>query len=106
MMGTTSQGPGLAGTIKERHEKMMRPARADFRFGGVNAALLIVFFLIGLVIHLAVYGQSDQAVWTALGSALILVALFASPCFTFLMLRVANYRFLAPGRSSVAANIP
>lgn len=75
MMGTTSQGPGLAGTIKERHEKVMGAARKDFRFGGVNAALLIVFFIIGLVIHLAVYGQSDEAVWTALGSALILVAL-------------------------------
>jgi len=75
MMGSTSEGPGLAGTIKERHQKLMRgPRRKDFRFGGVNAALLILFFLIGLVAHLAVYGQSDVAVWIALGSALILVS--------------------------------
>ena len=55
MMGTTSEGPGLAGTIKERHEKMMAAARTDFRFGGVNAALLIGLFLIGLFMEIVFY---------------------------------------------------
>ena len=38
MMSTTSPSPGLAGAIRDTHERLMSGGgRADFRFGGVNA---------------------------------------------------------------------
>jgi regulator of protease activity HflC (stomatin/prohibitin superfamily) len=49
--------------------------RADFRFAPLNALLLVAVFVIGLVIHLVVFGFSFEAVVLAIGSALSLAIL-------------------------------
>jgi len=49
--------------------------RADFRFAPLNVLLLVVLFVIGLVVHLARYSFSVEAVALCLGSALGLALL-------------------------------
>jgi regulator of protease activity HflC (stomatin/prohibitin superfamily) len=46
--------------------------RADFRFAPLNVLLLIAVFVVGLVVHLALYGFNVDAVVLFLGSALVL----------------------------------
>ncbi len=50
--------------------------RADFRFAPLNALVLLLLFVAGLVAHLAVHGFSVQAVLLAIGSALALAVMF------------------------------
>jgi regulator of protease activity HflC (stomatin/prohibitin superfamily) len=45
--------------------------RPDFRFGALNALVLVALFVAGLVIHLNLHGFSVTAVALALGSALV-----------------------------------
>lgn len=47
-------------------------ARADFRFAPLNILLLILFFVVGLLIHLALYPFSVLAVVLCMGAALVL----------------------------------
>jgi regulator of protease activity HflC (stomatin/prohibitin superfamily) len=56
-------------------ERFAASARADFRFAPLNALLLVVFFVIGLAIHLVLHPFTVQAVVLALGSALVLAIL-------------------------------
>ncbi len=56
-------------------EKFATTLRADFRFAPLNALLLVAVFVIGLVIHLAVYSFSVKAVCLCLGSALFLAVI-------------------------------
>jgi hypothetical protein len=53
-------------------DKFATSMRADFRFAPLNVLLLVAFFVIGLVIHLIMYGFSVDAVVLFLGSALML----------------------------------
>jgi regulator of protease activity HflC (stomatin/prohibitin superfamily) len=46
--------------------------RADFRFAPLNVLLLIAVFVVGLVVHLALYGFDVDAVVLFIGSALAL----------------------------------
>ena len=46
--------------------------RADFRFGPLNALVLVAVFVAGLVVHLNLHEYSVTAVALALGSALII----------------------------------
>ena len=48
-------------------EKFATTARADFRFAPLNVLSLVVIFVIGLVVHLAYYSFSMEAVVLALG---------------------------------------
>ena len=56
-------------------EKFATSMRADFRFAPLNVLLLVIVFVIGLVIHLILYGFSVDAVVLFLGSALMLAGL-------------------------------
>jgi hypothetical protein len=56
-------------------EKFATTLRADFRFAPLNVLLLVAVFVIGLVVHLARYSFSVDAVVLFLGSALALVVL-------------------------------
>ena len=56
-------------------ERFATSMRADFRFAPLNVLLLVAFFVVGLVIHLAAYGFSVDAVIMFLGSALVLAGL-------------------------------
>ncbi|NQT14475.1 MAG: slipin family protein [Planctomycetes bacterium] len=56
-------------------EKFATTLRADFRFAPLNALLLVAIFVIGLVVHIAVYSFTWQAVVLSLGSALVLAVL-------------------------------
>ena len=67
--GLGSRRPGLS------FERFALSSRADFRFAPLNALLLVVFYVIGLVIHLNVYEFSMNAVYLSLGSALSLTIL-------------------------------
>ena len=49
--------------------------RADFRFAPLNALLLIVIFVAGLVVHLSLYAFSAKAVLFFVGSGLALAVL-------------------------------
>ncbi len=76
MNGQTSQSGGFGKTLTERHrERLSGVGRKDFRFGSLNAFLLVAIFIAGLVAHVLVYSASSQAVWTALGTAMVLVVL-------------------------------
>jgi hypothetical protein len=46
--------------------------RADFRFGPLNALLLIAIFVAGLVVHLSLYTFTAKAVLLFMGSGLVL----------------------------------
>ena len=54
-------------------EQFATTLRADFRFAPLNALLLVVLFVAGLVAHLSLHGYTLEAVVIALGSALSLV---------------------------------
>lgn len=56
-------------------EKFATTLRADFRFAPLNVLLLVAIFVAGLVVHLAVYSFSVEAVVLCLGSALVLAVL-------------------------------
>ena len=56
-------------------EKFATTSRADFRFAPFNVLLLVVFYVIGLAIHLNVHDFTVMAVGLALGSALGLAIL-------------------------------
>ncbi len=56
-------------------EKFATTLRADFRFAPLNVLLLVAIFVIGLVVHLAVYAFTVEAVLLCLGSALVLACL-------------------------------
>jgi pimeloyl-ACP methyl ester carboxylesterase len=56
-------------------EKFATTTRADFRFAPINAFLLVVIFVIGLVVHLALHPFTVEAVALSLGSALVLALL-------------------------------
>jgi regulator of protease activity HflC (stomatin/prohibitin superfamily) len=49
--------------------------RADFRFAPLNVLLLVAAFVVGLIVHLLLYGFDYQAVVLFLGSALFLAGL-------------------------------
>ena len=66
-------GKALAGLSLERFSATLR---ADFRFSPLNALLLVVIFIIGLVVHVAYHSFSVQAVVLCLSSALLLSLLF------------------------------
>ena len=56
-------------------EKFATTLRADFRFAPLNVLLLVAIFVTGLVVHLAVYAFTVEAVVLCLGSALALAVL-------------------------------
>ena len=56
-------------------EKFATTMRADFRFAPLNVLLLVAVFVIGLVVHLAVYSFAVHTVVLFLGSALLLAGL-------------------------------
>jgi regulator of protease activity HflC (stomatin/prohibitin superfamily) len=56
-------------------ERFATSMRADFRFSPLNVLLLVAFFAVGLIVHLAVYGFNVDAVVLFLGSALVLAGL-------------------------------
>jgi hypothetical protein len=62
-------GKGKSGFSLEAFATSMR---ADFRFAPLNVLILVGVFIIGLVIHLGLYGYSVNAVRLALGTALVL----------------------------------
>jgi hypothetical protein len=82
-------------------EKFATTLRADFRFAPLNVLLLVAIFVIGLLVHLARYSFSVDAVVLCLGSALGLAVLLrlsqvwesvvvlgtADSLITYLMLR-------------------
>ncbi|MDA1054004.1 MAG: hypothetical protein O3C40_26440 [Planctomycetota bacterium] len=73
-----------------------------------HAALLatsaFVVIACGWTAVLLVSGGADSPLKVSLAivlySSLTALGVFASPCFTFLMLRMAKYRFIMPGRSA------
>ncbi len=56
-------------------EKFATSLRADFRFAPLNALIMVVIFVIGVTVHLAVHSFSEEVVAFCLGSALILAVL-------------------------------
>ena len=56
-------------------EKFATTTRADFRFAPLNVLLIVVIYVIGLVVHLALHPFSMEAVVLSLGSALCLAVL-------------------------------
>ena len=56
-------------------ERFATTTRADFRFAPINAFLLVMIFVIGLVVHLVLYPYRVEAVALSLGSALVLAIL-------------------------------
>ncbi len=56
-------------------ERFATTSRADFRFAPLNALLLVMMSVVGLVTHTLVHGFSAIAVFLALGSALTLAVL-------------------------------
>ena len=53
-------------------ERFATGTRADLRFAPLNAFLLVIIFVVGLVVHLFLYEFDVHAVYLTLGSALIL----------------------------------
>jgi len=75
-MSPVSKSPDLPGAIAAFSlEKFATSLRADFRFAPLNALILVVIFVIGLVVHLALHSFSVEAVALSLGSALVLAVL-------------------------------
>ncbi len=72
MRSTSSTNRGVASLVEFSLERFAASARADFRFAPLNALLLVVFFVIGLFVHLSLYPFSVHAVALCLGSALFL----------------------------------
>ncbi len=72
-MKTESKPSEFAGALAAFSlEKFATTHRADFRFAPLNVLLLVVIFVIGLFVHLALYPFSVEAVVFSLGSALVL----------------------------------
>jgi regulator of protease activity HflC (stomatin/prohibitin superfamily) len=69
---TRSGGTGKA-LLEISLEKFATSSRADYRFAPLNALLLVMIFVAGLVVHLLRHPFSFEAVVLALGSALGLV---------------------------------
>ena len=57
-------------------ERFATSNRADFRFAPLNAFLLVIIFVVGLVVHLSAHEFDVHAVYLTLGSALVLALLF------------------------------
>ena len=57
-------------------EEFATTGRADFRFSPLNGFILVVIFLIGLVVHINLFGFSLPAVLLCMGSAVGLAVLF------------------------------
>jgi len=76
-MKKASQTSGLERTLTLLSlDKFATSLRADFRFAPLNAFLMVAIFVVGLVIHLARYPFSVEAVVIALGTALGLAVVF------------------------------
>ena len=75
-MSPVSKSPELSRAIAAFSlEKFATSLRADFRFAPLNVLILVVIFVIGLVVHLALHPFSEEAVALSLGSALVLAVL-------------------------------
>jgi regulator of protease activity HflC (stomatin/prohibitin superfamily) len=72
MKSTTAKTRGTTSLVEFSLERFAASARADFRFAPLNALMLVVFFVIGLFLHLSIYPFSVYAVGLCLGSALFL----------------------------------
>jgi len=72
MRSTSSTSGATASLVQFSLERFAASARADFRFAPLNALMLVVFFVIGLFVHLSLYPFSVEAVGLSLGSALFL----------------------------------
>ncbi len=57
-------------------ERFSATARADYRFAPLNAVLLLVLMLAGLIVHVTLYDYSVAAVVFAVGAALVLTGIF------------------------------
>jgi regulator of protease activity HflC (stomatin/prohibitin superfamily) len=55
-------------------ERFAMSSRADFRFAPLNILLLVAFFVLGFVVHLALHAFSMHALYLFLGSALVLAS--------------------------------
>lgn len=75
MKASSRAGQKSRGSSEWSLEKFATSMRADFRFAPLNALLLVAVFVVGLVIHLIVFGFSFEAVVLAIGSALSLAIL-------------------------------
>ncbi|MDH3215340.1 MAG: slipin family protein [Candidatus Krumholzibacteria bacterium] len=74
-MDATSKTRGLVRIPGLSLEKFATTLRADFRFAPLNALLLVILVVIGLMIHLRVYSFSYQAIAFGLLSAICLAVL-------------------------------
>jgi len=72
MRSTSNTSRTTASLVAFSLERFAASARADFRFAPLNALLLVVFFVIGLFVHLSLYPFNVHAVALCLGSALFL----------------------------------
>jgi regulator of protease activity HflC (stomatin/prohibitin superfamily) len=72
MKSTSTASRATASLVEFSLERFAASARADFRFAPLNALLLVVFFVIGLTVHLSMYPFNVYAVGLSLGSALFL----------------------------------
>jgi regulator of protease activity HflC (stomatin/prohibitin superfamily) len=69
---TSTTGVSQKLALGERLERFAVSLRADFRFAPLNALLLVVIFVAGLVVHLNLYAFTARAVLLFIGSALLL----------------------------------
>ena len=72
MRSTSNTSRTTASLVAFSLERFAASARADFRFAPLNALLLVIFFVIGLFVHLNLYPFNVHAVALCLGSALFL----------------------------------
>ena len=75
-MKTQAKPAGVAAAMAALSlEKFATSHRADFRFAPLNALLMVGIFVTGLIVHLAMYPFTADAVFLSLGSALVLALL-------------------------------
>ncbi len=67
MRGAAMEQKAVRMALEAASSKM----RPDFRFGALNAVVLVALFVAGLAVHLSLHGFSVTAVALALGSALV-----------------------------------
>jgi len=67
-MKTSTNGSGKGFSL----ERFATGSRADFRFAPLNAFLLVLIFVVGLVVHISMYEFDFRAVLLTLGLALVL----------------------------------
>ena len=72
-MKTSTNGDTAGGEKSFSLERFSTGSRADFRFAPLNAFLLVVIFVVGLVVHLSAYEFDFRAVLLTLGLALVLM---------------------------------